>query len=72
MIDNPLHRGYSVYGMSQREITTIQVTKELKDFLSSQATRKGETYDQILKRLLGKIWHVKFEGKEAQNETGKQ
>lgn len=56
--------------MSQRDITTIQVTKELKSFLSSQATSKGETYDQILRRLLAKIWGVKFEAQEAANIRG--
>ena len=38
------------------EVTTIQVTKELTHFLSTQSIKKGETYDQIIKRLLKKLW----------------
>lgn len=56
--------------MEKKEITTIQVSKELKHFLSSQAISKGETYDQIIRRLLQKIWGAdipqkpKVEGKD--------
>lgn len=41
--------------------TTIQISIELKNFLVAQAIKKGETYDQILRRLLSKIWGVKLE-----------
>ena len=42
------------------ESTTIQVSRELKDFLATQATHKGETYEQIIKRLLEQVWKVKL------------
>lgn len=53
--------------MSERDITTIQITRELKTFLVGQAIRKGETYDEILRRLLAKIWGIKFEHPEAED-----
>ena len=37
--------------MSVREITSIKVSKELRDRLKALG-RKGETYEDILRRLL--------------------
>jgi len=41
--------------MKKEERTTIQISRELKDFLATQAVRKGESYDEIIKRLLEKV-----------------
>lgn len=32
--------------------TTIQLSVELKEFLEKQATRKAETYEEIIRRLI--------------------
>jgi len=64
ILDRYPYKCYSVYRMS-RDITTIQITRGLKDFLASQTIHKGETYDEILKRLLSKIWGVNFQRPEA-------
>jgi hypothetical protein len=37
----------------RREITTIQISKETRELLR-QIGRKGETYDQIIRRLIKK------------------
>ena len=36
---------------------TIKVSDELHQFLTSQGL-KSETYDQVIKRLIEKIWKV--------------
>jgi len=38
----------------------IKLSDELYDFLKSQAVKKDETFDEILKRLLKKTWSVNF------------
>jgi len=40
--------------------TTIQISTELKDFLESQAIKKAETYEEIIRRLLEKAWGTKI------------
>lgn len=40
---------------------TIKVSNELHDFLAKQAISKNETYDQIIKRLLKKLWGADIE-----------
>lgn len=57
--------------MVQNDKTTIQVTKELKDYLDSQASKKGETYDQILRRLLTKLG-IKFSDGGKIDEEAKE
>lgn len=37
--------------MSSKDMTTIQVSKKLRDKLKEQG-KKGETYDKIIERLL--------------------
>jgi hypothetical protein len=39
---------------------TIRVSEEMRDFLVNQSINKRETYDKILKRLMGKAYGVKF------------
>jgi len=39
-----------------KKTTTIQISLELHQFLKTQAVKKDETYDEILKRLLKKLW----------------
>jgi len=46
---------------SRREITTIQISKETRELLK-QIGHKGETYDQIIRRLIKKAY-----GEEALN-----
>jgi len=36
------------------DFTTIRISKELHKFLTDQAIKKGETYDDIINRLLKK------------------
>jgi len=38
---------------------TIKVSDELHEFLTSQGM-KNETYDQIIKRLIKKIWNTEI------------
>jgi hypothetical protein len=45
----------------RREITTIQISKETRELLK-QIGRKGETYDQIIRRLIKQVY-----GEEALN-----
>jgi len=37
---------------TKKEITSLQVTRELRDFLDNKG-RRGENFDQIIKRLVG-------------------
>lgn len=46
--------------MKRDERTTIQLSRELKEFLAAQAVKKGESYEEIIKRLLGKLWGARF------------
>lgn len=50
--------------MAGKRITTIQVTRELRDFLVKQAIKKNESYDEIIKRLLKKLWGATVEREE--------
>ena len=43
------------------EITTIQVDKEVRDILKS---RKGDTYNDIIKRLIKKVEYIEFMEKQ--------
>ena len=43
--------------MSRRETVTIAITPRLKDYIQSMG-RKGETYDDILERLLDAPWII--------------
>lgn len=45
--------------------TTIQISPELHQFLKTQAIRKDESFDEILKRLLEKLW-----GSDISKPTG--
>ena len=40
---------------------TIKVSDELHEFLTKQAISKNETYDQIIKRILKKLWGADIE-----------
>ncbi len=41
------------------EITTIPITKKVRDMLKSYGL-KGETYDNILRRLMKQVDHEEF------------
>ncbi len=41
------------------EITTIPITKEVRDMLKSYGL-KGETYDNILRRIMKQVDHEEF------------
>jgi len=43
--------------MSRRETVTIAITPKLRDYIQSQG-RKGETYEEILSRLLDAPWII--------------
>ncbi|HEC77282.1 MAG TPA: hypothetical protein ENI33_08530 [Thermoplasmatales archaeon] len=42
-----------------RDTTTIQVDKELRDILK-RIGRKGDTYSDIIRRLIKKVEYIKF------------
>ena len=48
--------------MTRRETVNIAITLKLRDYIQSQG-RKGETYDDILSRLLDAPWIIQ-EGHE--------
>ncbi len=41
------------------EVTTIPITKEVRDMLKSYGL-KGETYDNILRRMMKQVDHEEF------------
>ncbi|NJD76528.1 MAG: hypothetical protein FIB08_05450 [Candidatus Methanoperedens sp.] len=41
------------------EVTTIPVTKKVRDMLKSYGS-KGETYDNILRRMMKQVDHEEF------------
>jgi len=45
------------------EITTIQVDKELRDILKRMG-RKGDTYNDIIRRLIKKVEYIEFMEKQ--------
>ncbi len=42
-----------------KNTTTIQVDKELRDILKKMG-RKGDTYSDIIRRLIKKVEYIKF------------
>ena len=45
----------------RRDVTTIQITKETREMLKSLG-RKGETYDEIIRRLIALAEKAEKEG----------
>lgn len=43
---------------------------ELHEFLSKQAVGKGESYDDIIKRLLKELWGAEINEVEVKSEAG--
>ena len=45
------------------EVTTIPITKAVRDMLKSYGL-KGETYDNILRRIMKQVDHEEFMGRQ--------
>jgi len=54
--------------MGSKDKPIIRVSEEVKHFLDIQATKKGETYDQILRHLLTKLGARFSGGAEGEGE----
>ena len=53
--------------MKEQQITTIPISKQFHDWLKSQG-RKGESYEDVIKRLLKPELLQDFEGSKGTSE----